>query len=57
MRGGQTAEETYAALDVPGDDDLRGGDAERTRNLLDHGEAEGLLDERAATEGRVRFED
>ena len=48
---------TYATLDVPGDDDLRGGDAQRTGDLLDLRHVERVLDHRAATEGGVRLEE
>ena len=47
----------YPALDVPRDNDLGGGNTQRPRNLLDHGESESVLDERAAAERRVCFQE
>lgn len=49
--------ETYPALDVPGDDGLRGRDAELLRDGLHLGDVQCLLDLVVAAEGRVCFEE
>lgn len=47
---------TDSTLDVPGDDDLDGGDPELRGQVLDLGDVERLLHVVRAPEWRVRFE-
>ena len=48
---------THPTLNVPRNDHLSRGDAQRTRNLLHLGNLEGLLDELATAEGRIGFKE